>query len=927
MRVTILATILVAAQWGCSAPTQQTASPNPHVLEGSSAALSPAGSSPLGATPSLLLSANPEGYWNLGDFDSTLRDYSSHHINGTYEEDPSLAQPGAIADDNDTSVFFDGNTYAEIPTHEYYSLTRFWDSFERNVLGTQITGWGSGWAAAVTTSSHYFTFGLLSPHLGQAAIMPFGASGTFEQVVVAPGTSLVQGQLQVLATWDQHASHGPLQPVSLVAHQVDVNNMVRVELLEHDDATLELDLIEVINGQNTYLDRELLHATFTLGDWWYVRFQFDGPNLTARAWKAGTLEPTDWQAMGTASSALAGQVAVRSANSASSARPNVYFKDALVQTLGFSLNAFIKFPDPKVHPQSKIEVYPLSKATHISGIVHGQGNQEYYFRYILLPDGYHLKTYVFNPEGHLGAGQDVPNIQFNKWYHFVMMLDPGDANDRQAGISLYVNGKLQTVHAGSFYKGDQACTTPCVDDHCTGQDDCWTITPRPGDAPLQIARALNDSFSDEARFTGTVDEVAVYGRKLTCDEVANVYNSSCQQSDAPLLSGVNAFASSSLPLNPPQAAVDGQLATFWSSSENTPQFFRVDLGSPRDISMIRMNWKEFPATFQVFVSPDGNVWSEVTGLVTGQPGVQDIAIADSARFIHIALITPSAPVYSLFDLQIFACAVAPAACTNEWPVAVVGSQQRAFPGQPVHLDGSNSFDPDPPDTLPDGSPGTAHSLNYAWSLMPPAGSSATLAEAGSSLSTFTPDVTGTFSASLVVTDMGTPAATSYPATTVVTVVETSVLVQDVLAEALAIARGLGTHDVTSRRDLRDFIHSLEEASAAMRAGKFRRAEREIHGALARTDGWSLRGAPDTTASGRDWIVTKAQAMSLYSLLSEAISALKTDCSRDDEHRGPLHHRDRDHRDGNGKHDRDDWTGKWGKPECADEVGEAHDKQG
>jgi hypothetical protein len=935
MKINFLAAILFAAQWGCSASsTQPTSSPDRHVLGGSSAALSPPPNSPLGATPSFLLSAGPEGYWNLGDFDSTMRDYSSHQINGTYQDNPLLAQPGAIADDNDTSVFFDGNGYAEVPTHEYYSLTRFWDSFLTNVFQQgEIEGWGGGWASAVTTSSHYFTFGLADPHVGQAAIEPFGASGTFEQVVVAPGTSLVRGQMQVRATWDQHASRGPLQPVSLVAHQVDEYNMARVELLELDDATLELDLIEVINGQNTYLDRQLLNEVFTLGDWWFVRFQFDGPNLAARAWKAGTPEPTDWQAMGTATSAIAGSVAIRSANSASAARPNVYFAEPSVQTLGFSVSAFIKFPDPKVFPQSKVEVYPLSKASHFSNFFQGQGNQEYYFRYILLGDGYHLKAYVFNPEGKLGAGQDFPNtelndapIQFNKWYHFVMMLDPGDSNDTEAGISLYVNGKLHPVVAGSFYKGDQACTTACVDDQCTGQPDCWTISPLPGDAPLQIGRGESGS-GDDARFTGTVDEVAVYGRKLTCEEVANVYNSSCQQSDAPLLSGVNAFASSSLPLNPPQAAVDGQLATFWSSStDSTPQFFRVDLGSPRDISMIRLNWKDFPATFQVFTSTDGNIFTEVTGVANGQPGVQDITIAGSARFIHINLITPSASLYSLFDFQVFACTVAPAGCTNEWPVAVVGSQQRVVPGQLVHLDGSNSFDPDPPDTLPDGGAGNAHSLSYAWSLTPPGGSAARLSDASVPLPTFTPDVIGNFSASLVVTDLGMPAATSYPATTVVTVVRATFLVNQDLAEATAIAQALSANDVTSRGDLNAFVHLLEEASAAMKAGNFRRAERKMQSALVRTDGWSLRGTPDTSGPGRDWIVAKGPAMSLYSLLNEALGALRTHCSRDAEHTGSPHDGERARRDGDGKNDRDSGTELWGRPECIDETVESEAQQ-
>lgn len=116
-----------------------------------------------------------------------------------------------------------------------------------------------------------------------------------------------------------------------------------------------------------------------------------------------------------------------------------------------------------------------------------------------------VSAYIFNPVGGEGAGayfQDelVPG----EWMHVVACFEPGDKDTvPAAGVHIYKNGvhRLGPPSSGTLYNNPR-----------------FNIVPASGDAPLRLGTRDLGSF-----LTGGLDEVAIYPRVLTADEVLDNY--------------------------------------------------------------------------------------------------------------------------------------------------------------------------------------------------------------------------------------------------------------------------------------------------------------------------------------------------------------------------------------------------------------------
>ncbi len=118
-----------------------------------------------------------------------------------------------------------------------------------------------------------------------------------------------------------------------------------------------------------------------------------------------------------------------------------------------------------------------------------------------------ISAYIWNPghpQGGEGAGayfQDelVPG----EWIHVVATYEPGDKDtDPPAGVHIYKNGvhRLGPPSKGTLYS-------------------TYGIVPAHGIAPLRLGTRDLASF-----LIGGLDEVAIYPRVLTSDEILENYN-------------------------------------------------------------------------------------------------------------------------------------------------------------------------------------------------------------------------------------------------------------------------------------------------------------------------------------------------------------------------------------------------------------------
>ncbi len=106
----------------------------------------------------------------------------------------------------------------------------------------------------------------------------------------------------------------------------------------------------------------------------------------------------------------------------------------------------------------------------------------------------------------------------------------------------------------------------------------------------------------------------------------------------------------------PGNAVDGNLATRWSSGFSDPQWLQVDLGRTYQVCQVVLNWEAaYAKAFQVQLSADGVTWTSIYSTSTGTGGVQTLNVTGSGRYIRMLGTTrATAYGYSLWEFSVYA---------------------------------------------------------------------------------------------------------------------------------------------------------------------------------------------------------------------------------------------------------------------------------
>jgi hypothetical protein len=123
------------------------------------------------------------------------------------------------------------------------------------------------------------------------------------------------------------------------------------------------------------------------------------------------------------------------------------------------------------------------------------------------------------------------------------------------------------------------------------------------------------------------------------------------------LTPVSATASSSESSGTgPAKAIDGDMASRWSSAFSDPQYLQVDLGAAKKITGVRLHWEAaYAKDYQVQVSSDASSWTPVATVVAGDGGVDDhTGLSATARYVRIHGTKRSSGYgYSLYEVELF----------------------------------------------------------------------------------------------------------------------------------------------------------------------------------------------------------------------------------------------------------------------------------
>jgi hypothetical protein len=194
---------------------------------------------------------------------------------------------------------------------------------------------------------------------------------------------------------------------------------------------------------------------------------------------------------------------------------------------------------------------------------------------------------------------------------------------------------------------------------------------------------------------------------------------------------------------------------------------------------------------------------------------------------------------------------------NVQPVANAGTSQSARVGETVTLNGSGSSDAN-------GDP-----LTFRWAITSfPTGSGATIANPIAMITTFVPDLAGTYVIQLLVND---GLLDSAPSTTQVQVVANPTAPIEATQDVQVSIASLNPGVFKNTNMQKTFNNKLNAVIADIEAGNYANALDKLqHDILAKTDGCANAGVPDSN----DWIKDCVSQAQVYPLILEVIEMLR-----------------------------------------------------
>jgi hypothetical protein len=191
---------------------------------------------------------------------------------------------------------------------------------------------------------------------------------------------------------------------------------------------------------------------------------------------------------------------------------------------------------------------------------------------------------------------------------------------------------------------------------------------------------------------------------------------------------------------------------------------------------------------------------------------------------------------------------------NQAPTAEAGDAQLVLVNGSVALNGNASTDPD------------GDALTYDWTITyAPAGSTAVLNGSTFATPNFSPDLAGSYTVELSVSDF---LGAGTPDTVEITAITAASYAQQNIASAAGVVSALATGDVTTKGNQNALGNFLTQAAKAIQTGDIATAIDKLNQAIERTNGCEANGAPDGNGAGRDWVTScTAQGPILASLMA------------------------------------------------------------